>query len=410
MRSHYSDQQLLVNYQESWAAAKIVDIPARDATRAWRSWQAEADQISKIEALEKLHDLQGKVEHALILARLYGGAAIYIGTNQSSDPSRPLSENEKIRYLRVLPKSQLSGGDADLDLESEYFGQPSYYQLTSQDRFLRIHPSRLVRFIGKRIPDAALAMGVNFGWGDSVLSSCMAAILRAESTMANANSLVFEAKVDVVSVPDLMSQMADPEFEAKMLKRVQLAAMAKGINGMLLLDTLETYESKSASFGGLPELIEKFLQEIAGASDIPVTRLLGQSPGGLNSTGESDLRNYYDRVNADQTITISPALAKLDELIIRNALGSRPAAVHYNWNSLWQPTANEQADIGKKTAETIQIIKGTDLINSDALSKTAVNLLTERGVMPGLEGAMDEVMGNVDNPTSDPTSNPANNE
>ncbi|MDT9702481.1 anti-CBASS protein Acb1 family protein, partial [Streptomyces sp. P17] len=90
-------------------------------------------------------------------------------------------------------------------------------------------------------------------------------------------------------------------------------------------------------FGGLPELIEKFLQEIAGASDIPVTRLLGQSPGGLNSTGESDLRNYYDRVNADQTLTISPALAKLDELIICNALGSRPASIHYNWNSLWQP-------------------------------------------------------------------------
>lgn len=410
VRSYYSDPQLLVNYQESWAAAKVVDIPARDATRAWRSWQAEADQINKIEALEKLHDLQGKVEHALILARLYGGAAIYIGTNQSSDPSKPLGENETIRYLRVLPKSQLSGGDADLDLESEYFGQPSFYQLTSQDRFLQIHPSRLVRFIGKRVPDPSLAMGINFGWGDSVLSSCMASILRAESTMANANSLVFEAKVDVVSVPDLMSQMADPEFEAKMLKRVQLAAMAKGINGMLLLDTLETYESKSASFGGLHELIEKFLQEIAGASDIPVTRLLGQSPGGLNSTGESDLRNYYDRVNADQTLTISPALAKLDELIIRNALGSRPASVHYNWNSLWQPTANEQADIGKKTAETIQIIKGTDLINSDALSKTAVNLLTERGVMPGLEGAMEEVMGNVDNPTSEPTSNPANNE
>lgn len=406
-----SDQQLLVNYRESWAAAKIVDIPARDATRAWRSWQAKKDQIDKIEKLEKQHDLQGKVEQALILSRLYGGAAIYIGTNRSSDPSKPIGENEQIRYLRVLTKSQLSGGETDLDLESEYFGQPSFYQLTSQDRYLRIHPSRLVRFIGKRVPDASVAMGVDNGWGDSVLASCMASVLRAESTMANANSLVFEAKVDVVSVPDLMSQMGDKEFEANMLKRVQLAAMAKGINGMLLLDAAETYESKSASFGGLPELIEKFLQEIAGASDIPVTRLLGQSPSGMNSTGEADLRNYYDRVNSDQALTISPALSKLDELIIRNALGSRPAEIHYNWNSLWQATATEQATIGKTVAETIKILNDTGLLNPDALSKSSVNLLTERGVMPGLEAAMEQSMSNPADPANtDPTSNSTNNE
>ncbi len=386
----WTDQQLLINYRESWAAAKIVDIPARDATRAWRSWQAEKDQIDKIERLERLHGVQLKVEQALILARLYGGAAIYIGTNRPGDHAKPLRDTEEIRYLRVLTKSQLSGGETDLDLESEYYGQPAYYLLSSQDRQLEIHPSRLVRFIGKRVPDASMAMGCDNGWGDSVLGSCMAAIMRAESTMANANSLVFEAKVDVLGIPDLMGQMADPAFEGLMLKRAQVAAMAKGINGMLMIDAAETYESKSASFGGLPELIEKFLQEIAGASDIPVTRLLGQSPGGMNSTGESDLRNYYDRVNSDQNLTIAPAMAILDDLLIRNALGERPDDVHYNWNTLWQATATERADISKKTAETIKILKESDTLNSEALSKSAVNLLTELGVMPGLEGAIEE--------------------
>ncbi|MDT9702973.1 hypothetical protein, partial [Streptomyces sp. P17] len=65
-------------------------------------------------------------------------------------------------------------------------------------------------------------------------------------------------------------------------------------------------------------------------------------------------------------------------------------------------------DIGKKTAETIKTLNDTGLFNSDALSKASINTLTERGVVPGLEGAIDEVMGNVDNPVSDPTSNSAN--
>ena len=37
-------------YRSDWLSRKIVDIPAFDATRAWRSWEAEQDQI---EALEK---------------------------------------------------------------------------------------------------------------------------------------------------------------------------------------------------------------------------------------------------------------------------------------------------------------------------------------------------------------------
>lgn len=393
VQTFWPEPQLLVNYRESWAAAKIVDIPARDATRAWRSWQAKKDQIDKIERLERIHGVQLKVEQALILARLYGGAAIYIGTNQSSDPSKPLRDNEQIRYLRVLTKTQLKAGLIDLDLESEYFGQPAYYQLVSQDTFLDIHPSRLVRFVGKRVPDAGIAMGFDNGWGDSVLASCMTAVLRAESTMANANSLVFESKVDVLGIPDLAQSFNDnPDYEKLLLKRASVSALAKGINGMLLIDAAETYESKSASFSGLHELIEKFLQEIAGASDIPVTRLLGQSPSGLNSTGESDLRNYYDRVNADQNLTIGPAMALLDNLLIRNALGGRPEEIHYTWNSLWQATATEQANIGKTTAETIKILQDTALFNSDALSAASVNLLTERGVMPGLEGAMEQAI------------------
>lgn len=400
----YTEQQLLTNYRQSWACGKIVDIPARDSTRAWRSWQAKADQITKIEALEKKHNLQQKVEQALIWGRLFGGAAIYIGTNRAADPSKPLGENEQIKYLRVLSRRELSAGEIDYDLASDYYGQPAFYRLnTVKGEYFQIHPSRLVRFIGRKVPDAVQVSDVQVGWGDSVLASCMASVMRAESTMANVNSLVFEAKVDVVQAPDLAEQMADPAEEAKLLQWAHLSAMMKGINGMLLLDKEMDYSSKSASFGGLPELIEKFLQEIAGASDIPVTRLLGQSPGGMNSTGESDLRNYYDRISSEQNLTIGPELAKLDELLIRTALGSRPAEIHYNWNSLWQPTAKEQAEIGKMIAETIDKLNATGLFNADAMSKAATNAITEKGVLPGLEAAMNEASIDEDEDETDQT-------
>ncbi len=389
-----SDQELLTAFREVWSAKKIVKIPPRDSVREWRAWQASAKQITKIEGVERALGLQLKLEEALIKSRLFGGGAIYIGTS-ASEPSKLLNvESESLKYLTVFQRSQLTAGEIEDDIASEYFGLPKWYTVTNTQQ--RIHPSRLVIFKGEEIPDSLVGNQQYQGWGDSVLASCLDSIMRAENTMANAASLVFEAKVDVIRIPDLMDTVKTQEGENSVIQYMRLQAAMKGINGAIVVDKEVDYDAKSASFGGLPELIEKFLQEVSGASDIPATRLLGMSPSGLNSTGEADLRNYYDRIRADQTLTIGPAMAKLDEMIIRLALGSRPAEIHYNWNSLWQPTAKEQADIGKVIADTIKTLVDTQLYSSDALGIASINLLTERGVVPGLENAAGDLLAGED--------------
>lgn len=387
----YTNEHLLTVYRTNWLAAKIIDIPAEDATREWRAWQAEKDQITKIEKVEKKYCVQAKVEKAIKWARLYGGACIYIGTN-ASDLMKPLNvEREKLRYLTVMNSRNVTGGDVDYRLDSEYFGQPSFYRITTGETFAKVHPSRLVRFFGKPIPDDFGAASVSgWGWGDSILMACMAPLLRTESTMANAGELMFESQVDVIKVPGLFEQVGDSQYRNDVLSMISLQTQAKGITKTLLMDKEQDYESHNATFAGVPELIAAFHQEMAGASDIPATRLLGQSPSGLNSTGESDLRNHYDSMKAYQNLRISPAMNLLDEMMLREALGRRPEEVHYNWVNLWGPSAKEQAEIGKMKADTIDVLNGTGLFPSDALSAASVNMLVEGGVMPGLENAMDQ--------------------
>lgn len=383
-----TDEQLVYAYRYAWLPRKIVDIPALDATREWRNWQADADQISKIEAEEKRLGLQRKVQECLTKARLFGGAGIYIGTGDS-DPSKPIGQSAQVRHLTVLTRRQLTPGNIDIEPESPRYGKPAWYQVAGS-RVQTIHPSRVVTMIGNPLPDDELAVGREYGWGDSVLSAIYEAVRNSDSTAANVASLIFEAKVDVIRIPDLMAQMADPEFREKVLERMQLAARGKGINGSLILDKEEEYEQKSASFANLHDLIMTFMQLVSGAADIPMTRLLGQSPGGLQATGDHDTRNYYDRIASLQSLEITPALETLDNLIIRQALGGRPPEVWYEWASLWQPDAKEQAEIGKSTAETISKLAETKLFPDDALSEAAVNMLTERGVMPGLDQAVAE--------------------
>lgn len=401
-----TDYELLTAYRELWMAKKIVNIPARDAVREWRSWQASSEQITKLERVEAKYGLRLKTEDALRKARLFGGAAIYIGT-YDSDPSKPMMENSRLRYLAVMPRAKLTAKELVDDIRSPYYGQPEYFTVANTQE--EIHASRLVLFVGQVIPDDIIANVGYLGWGDSVLASCLAAVMRAESSYANANSLIYEARVDVLSIPNLTEEVQTKEGEERVTNLARVAATSKGNNGMMMIDKEMDYDSKSASFGGLNELMEKFIQEGAGAADIPATRLLGMSPSGLNSTGESDLRNYYDSIRSMQTLDIGPAMAWLDELLIREALGGRPTEVHYNWNVLWQPTAKEMADIGKTTADTLKTLVDTALFNGDALSVAGANLLTERGVVPGLENALNKVMTDPDS-EDDPTSNPANNE
>lgn len=386
-----TDNELINAYRGSWLPRKIINIPAQDATRKWRSWQADKQQIEKLEALEKRLQLRSKVRSALIQARLLGGAALYIGT-ADRDTSLPLDPARLgpsgIRYLTVLNRRQLFATELERDPASELFGKARAFRLPGNA--MEIHPSRLVIFTGAEVPDTDLMDSSNLGWGDSVLLSLMEAIRQADATTANIASLIFEAKVDVIRIPDFMDGLSDPQYEKRVLERLRLAAMAKGVNGTLVLDKLEEYESKTASFGNLPDLLDRFLQLVCGGADIPATRFMSQSPGGMNATGESDIRNYYDGIQSMQELDIGPAMETLDECLIRSALGGRPEEVHYVWQPLWQPTSKERSENAKRTAETIKTLAETKLFPADALSKAAATVLVEESVLPGLEAALDE--------------------
>lgn len=392
--SVWDDAQLVNAYRGAWLPRKIVDIPAMDACRAWRNWQAKSTQITDIENEEKRLNVRGKVLEAKIKARLFGGAAIFIGTGEARPDTEFRPESVKkggIQYLNVMTCRQLKAGEIETDPLSPFFGRPRWYEMAGQmSGVVRIHPSRLVIFVGAQRPDDD---SINQGWGDSVLVSTLTAIQQADATAANVASLIFEAKIDVVRVPQMMASLSDPTYRQRLIDRFALAAASKGNNGTLILDKEEEYDQKSATFQTLPDLMDRFFQQVSGAADIPMTRLFGQSPGGLNASGEADLRNYYDRVSSVQELEMRPAMAILDEALIYSGLGSRPDDVFYTWAPLWQISQKERADIGKINAETIKTLNDTGLFPPEAIANAGANMLVENSILPGFEQAIEEAGG-----------------
>jgi phage-related protein (TIGR01555 family) len=386
--------QLSAMYRGSAIAKKIVNLPAEDACREWREWQADAKDISAIEVEEGRLGLARCCVKAMKSARLFGGAAIYIGTNDRN-PALPLNperiQRGGLRYITVIERDKLTVKEIQRDPREPGYGLPSSYTMQTTGGSVVIHPSRLALFQGDEVLDERYA-GADWGWSDSVLISCLTNVRDLDATMANIASLVFEAKVDVIGIPDLMEGLKNggKEFEDLLLRRTTLAQTGKGINGTLITDAAEEHSQKTASFANLPNVADRFMQMTSAASGIPMSLLFGMSPGGLNATGDADTRGYYDRVKVLQSMQMQPAMQVLDECLIRSALGERPADIFYNWRPLWQPTTKEIADTGKVVADTFKTISDMAALPDDVISEAIVNALTEVGIAPGLEGQLAE--------------------
>lgn len=398
LRSYH---ELVSAYRTAWLPKKVVNIPPDDATRRWREWQGSAPDTSKIEAEEKRLNLVQKLREAMRMSRLYGGAAIYIGT-KDSDLGKELDVEKigkgDVTHLTVLNRLDLTAGELDRTPGSKNFNEPAYFNVNMQ----KIHPSRLVLLPGESIPDWQRVAPEY--WGDSVLLSVFDALASADSTGANMASLVYEASVDVLHIPRLMKMLSEKGGDQKVSEYLMTLAMAKGNNGMLVLDGGDTsvagqqsggteFDRKSITFGGLGDVWDRMMQAASGAADIPMTRLLGQSPAGMNSTGEGDLRNYYDRVQTIQELDISPAMAVLDRCLVRSALGRHPKGMHFNWRPLWQTTQKDRAEAGKITVETLTALKSSGLYPDEVLQVAGTAAIAESGIMPGLETAIDELGG-----------------
>lgn len=389
--------QVETAFRSSWLMRKIVTLPPHDMTRKWRNWQAESDQIELLEAEEKRLHVAERIKAGLTLGRL-GGGILIMGVQQG-DPINPLNTatigKQGLRYLHPLSRHQVTLGPLVTDPNADDFGEPEWFELRGKNGNARIHRSRCLVFKG------AFGGGLSgvtsttttedAYWGDSIVESVNDAVMNATTAQDEIAGLIAEAKIDVFGIPDLLAMMGDPVREKQIMRRLELAQQGKSVHRAMIKDANETFEQRQISWGGMPEVIRVYLSIVAGASDIPATRLLGKSPDGMNSTGDSDERNYHEMIESAQTAELRPALEVLDEVLIPSALGTRPPELHFTFAPLRVLNEQEEAEIEEREANTMTAVVNTGLIPEEALAQAFANRLIESGRWPGLEGALEDL-------------------
>ena len=379
-------EELNALYRTDWVAGKIVDIIPEDMTREWRSFTGDIDPalIAKLVEEEDRVKLRSSFMQAHKWARLYGTAYVVLYVEDGQSPEEPLDINKikkgGLRHVKPVDRHRIQNSEVTpvSDPMDANYGFPEFYRFV--DTSVRIHHTRILRFDGITIPyDEFRKNDYN---SDSVLDRLYDALTNISTVTNGAASMVYEANVDIIKVKGLMNHLASADGESLLRKRFGLAKVMKSFNNMLLLDNEEEFASKTNAFAGIPDLLDKYALFLSAASDIPATRLLGSSASGLNATGEGDLKNYYDTVRSDQITTYKPLLDYFDKIMAKS-LGISDENIEYEFNSLFQITPKEKADMEFTNAQRDALYIDRDVVSVATVAKdlkqsaTYVNITDE---------------------------------
>jgi len=365
------DQELANNlYTYNWLARKVVDVPIDDGTRKWRTLLIpDADKKKEVEGSLKEFDVKGNINLAFKWARVFGGSVI-ISIIEGEDLEQPLNieniRSESLKNFIVLDRYNIYPEIINRDILSSNFGKPEFYTVVRGGQ--HIHHTRLFKIDGDLTTIRETEQ--NNYWGTSIYSRGLEQITDSGVVSQSISNLVYESNVDVYRINGLNALVAEQKDNI-VINRLKLAHEMKSIINAVALDKEDEYDKKTNSFMQLPQIDDRFIQKVSGAYDIPVTRLLGISPGGQNSTGESDMLNYYDNVQSSQENDLRPAIDWMDNIIV-SSLGLEE--FEYEFKPLKQLTEAEQAEVNLKNAQRDQIYLGEGIIEpSDSMAELAEN-------------------------------------
>jgi phage-related protein (TIGR01555 family) len=339
--------------REGWDV--VVDRDARDANEGLAGdVEAKLEELGVVDALWR----------GLAYERAYGGAAILLGAqDMSGSLENPLGDRvTSLDWLTVFEPEEITPRWFYADPRAPKFGEPSHYEInpllsgppkdraaTPPERII-VHESRLLIFPGilvsRRIPFYTPTL-----WGDSVMTRVWD-VLRDHGMGFNAAAVLMQDFSQAVfKIQNLAGAMAeDRDDEIKI--RAQAVELSRSVARAIIIDAEEEFERKQTPVTGLPELLDRFSILLAAAADMPLTLLMGVSPGGLNATGESDIRFFYDRVRAQQERKLKPHLERLVKIIFGVLGVEEPEQWSVKFRPLWQHSVKEMAEARKLQSET----------------------------------------------------------
>lgn len=352
---------------------------ASEMTRAWIRFTStsqddddKADRLAELKAECERLDVAGMFRRATEQDGFFGRGHIYIDTGDTKDEAelkksigngRDKATQAKIgkgnlKALRTVEALWCypTGYNSTNPLMDNWYRPDSWYVMNQM-----VHSSRIITLIGREVPDI-LKPTYSFG-GLSMSQMAKPYVDNWLQTRQSVNDIISSFTTWVLETDLSSTVQADGDA---LFNRLALFNLLKNNQGVMAINKeSEAFQNVSAPIAGLDALQAQAQEHMASVSRIPLVKLLGTSPHGLNATAEPEIRTFYDHIAAYQEKLYRRPLHRLLGIIMMSLWGEIDEDIGFEFEPLWALDELQASEVEKNRADTDQIYIDSGVISPE---------------------------------------------
>jgi len=361
---------VLALYAQRPEYRKIADVPATEMTRRWikiTSIDQDDDKTDRIQAIEAglvKFKVRDAFRDAIRYDGLMGRGHVYIDLGaQGDEKTKPIGNGSDAATLQKIKRGSLKGirsvdplwvypqsYNTNDPLAPDWYEPQSWYVMGGA-----VHASRLLTIVAREVPDI-LKSAYSFG-GLSLTQMAQPYVDNWVRTRQSVADIVHAFTVWVLKTNLITGMMGGAAGDGAGLDaRLTLFNMLRDNLGVMAIDKdAEDFANVSANLGTLDKLQAQAQEQMASVASIPLVKLLGVTPSGLNASSEGEIRVFYDTIHAAQEDHLRDPLQTVIDIVQLSECGDIDPSIRFGFEPLWAMSERERAEVEKLEAETDQV-------------------------------------------------------
>ena len=357
---------------------KMVSTIAEEMTRKWITLRAigdddKTDRMDAIEAELKRLNVREVFRLADENDGYFGRGQIYIEVKAPTGDLASKNPDELDKPLFLDPAKVSMGSlvslrsiepvwtypktyNADDPLSASFYKPDGWYVMAKS-----VHNSRLLTFISRPVPDLFKA-SYNFG-GLSLAQIAEPYVANWLRTRDSVGDMVHSFSLSGIKTD--MSSALSGDGGVGIFERAELLVKMRDNRGLFMADVNEEFFQFNVPLSGLDLLQAQAQEQMASISSIPLVKLLGVTPSGLNASSDGEIRVFYDSIHARQENLFRAPLKHVIDLIQLSLFGDIDDDIDFKFEPLYQMSELDQANVHKLEADTDAVLIGVNVITTD---------------------------------------------